>query len=69
MASQLKKVTVFLAKDQLAKAQATTGEGITRTIREGLELLAAGKAYDRLRSLRGQVQFAHDAKALRTDRT
>lgn len=69
VAARLKKITVFVPEDLLAKAQATTGEGITPTIRGGLELLAAGAAYERLHALRGRVRFARSAAALRDDRT
>ncbi len=67
--STLKKVTILLPADLLKKAQATTGEGITPTIREGLELLAAGRAFAQLHALRGRVRFARSAAALREDRT
>jgi hypothetical protein len=64
----LKKVTVVLPEELLKKAQRTTGEGITPTIRQGLELVAAGRAYQRLRALRGKVKIALDLDSLRADR-
>ena len=62
-----KKVTVVLSDDLLERAQAATGEGITPTIRRGLELVAAGKAFAELRRLRGKVQFSTDLEHLRAD--
>lgn len=43
-----RKVTVGLPQALLRKAQQTTGAGITATIRRGLELVAAGRAYEEL---------------------
>ena len=62
-----RKVTVILPEALLAKAQQSTGEGLTPTIRRGLELLAANKAYRRLKSLKGKVTFSLDVAALRED--
>jgi len=63
-----RKVTVEIPEDLLEKAQESTGKGITATIRQGLELVAAGRAYSRLRKLKGKVRFSIDSKALREDR-
>ncbi|MHB8420479.1 MAG: hypothetical protein ACYDCL_20590 [Myxococcales bacterium] len=63
-----KKVTVVLSDDLLERAQKATGQGITPTIRRGLELVAAGNAFARLRRLRGKVHFSLDLDALREDR-
>jgi hypothetical protein len=63
-----KKVTVFLSDDLLRRAQKATGEGITPTIRRGLELVAASEAYARLRRLRGSVRLSLDLDTLREDR-
>lgn len=63
-----KKVTIVLPDELLARAQKATGEGITPTIRRGLELVAAGRAFARLRKLRGKVRFSVDLAALREDR-
>lgn len=63
-----RKVTVELREALLQKAQRSTGKGITATIRQGLELVAAGRAYDKLRKLRGKVEFSIDLKSLREDR-
>jgi len=63
-----RKVTVHLDRDLLRRAQARTGQGVTATIRHGLELVAARQAYERLRALRGKVPFSLDLKTLREDR-
>lgn len=63
-----KKITVHVPEDLLRKAQEATGLGITPTIRQGLRLVAAGRAYEKLRRLRGKVKFSLDLKALREDR-
>ena len=62
------KVTVELPSALLERARASTGEGITGTIRRGLEMVAATRAQDALRRLRGRVKFSVDLKALREDR-
>jgi len=64
-----KKITVQIPEGLLRKAQKATGLGITPTIRQGLQLVAAGRAYEKLRRLRGKGKFSLDLKALRGDRT
>jgi hypothetical protein len=61
------KVTVELPAELLDKARKTTGEGITGTIRRGLELVAAARAQDELKALRGKVKFSLDLAASRAD--
>jgi len=63
-----RKVTVQLPVDLLARAQRSSGENLTATIRKGLELVAAGAVYDELRSLKGKVTFSVDWQKLRRDR-
>jgi hypothetical protein len=63
-----KKVTVDLPEDLLRRAQKSTGQGITATIRTGLQLVAATGAYEALRGLRGRVRFSVDWRQLREDR-
>ncbi len=63
-----KKVTVDVPADLLRRAQESTGEGITATIRTGLQLVAATGAYERLRRLRGRVRFSVNWRELREDR-
>lgn len=62
------KVTVELPADLLERARASTGEGITATIRRGLEMVAATRAQERLLALRGKVKFSIDLDKLREDR-
>lgn len=66
--SAVKKITIEVPEDLLERAQRSTGEGITSTIRRGLTLLAASNAYDELRKLRGRVRFSIDLEELRKDR-
>lgn len=63
-----RKITVHVPSDLLERAQRSTGEGITETVRRGLRLVAAGEAYRRLRGLRGRVEVSIDLEALREDR-
>ena len=63
-----RKVTVQLPVDLLRKATRSTGEGVTATIRRGLELVAAEQTQEELRQLRGKVAFSIDWKKQRTDR-
>jgi hypothetical protein len=65
---QPKKITILIPENLLRKAQKATGLGITPTVRQGLELVAASESYDKLRRLRGKVKFSIDLKALRGDR-
>lgn len=65
---QAKKITVQVPQNLLRRAQRATRLGITPTVRQGLELLAASRSYERLRRLRGKVKFSLDLKALREDR-
>jgi hypothetical protein len=63
----LKKVTVMLPADLLARATTATGKGITPTIREGLESVAAANSYEALRRLRGKVKLSINVDELRRD--
>ena len=67
-AVKTQKVTVHLDRDLLRRAQKRTGEGVTATIRHGLELVAASDVYDKIRSLRRKVRFSIDLATLREDR-
>ncbi len=62
-----RKVTVELPADLLRRAQKSSGDGVTATIRRGLELVAAGEAYRDLRRLKGKVSFSVDLASLRDD--
>ena len=62
-----RKVTVHIPEDLLRRALDSSGKGLTTTVRQGLELVAAGRAYQQLRHLRGKVRFSIDLKALCED--
>lgn len=62
------KITVDVPADLLAKAQEATGRGVAATVREGLRMVATRTAYQRLRELRGKVEFSIDSDRLREDR-
>jgi hypothetical protein len=64
----IRKITVHVPDDLLERAQASTGQGVTETVRQGLRLVAAGEAYRRIANLRGKVKFTLDLKRLREDR-
>jgi hypothetical protein len=63
-----RKITVHVPAHLLRKAQRTTKDGITATVRLGLELVAAGEAYRKLRTFRGKVDLDLDLEVLRADR-
>ena len=63
-----RKVTILLPEKLLAEAERATGVGTTATIRRGLELVAAARAYKSLRELKGKVRFSVDLDSLREDR-
>ena len=65
----IRKVTINLPADLLERAQESTGEGVTETVRLGLKLVSARKTYAKLKSLRGKVKFSVNLKDLRADRT
>jgi len=67
--STARKITVEVPEDLLRKAQRSTGSGITATIRAGLELVAAKRAYASIRKLRGKVNFSVSIDELREDRS
>lgn len=66
---ELRKITVQVPEDDLQKAQAYTGEGVTETVRLGLKRLASIQAQQELLKLRGKIKFSLDLNELREDRT
>ena len=64
----VRKITVEISSELLEKAQRASGTGITQTVRNGLQLVAASRTYARLRQLRGKVRFTHTLKELKADR-
>jgi hypothetical protein len=67
MGEAIRKITVHVPADLLAQAQKETGEGVTETVRRGLEMLRRAHAYRELAKLRGKVKFALTADELRGD--
>jgi hypothetical protein len=63
-----RKITVEVPGDLLERAIRASGEGVTATVRRGLELVAAGRAYEDLKALRGKVRLGLDLDRLREDR-
>ena len=63
------KITVHVDQALLRRARKRTGKGVSDTIRQGLTLVAAGAAYEKLRALRGRVKFSVDLRTLREDRS
>jgi hypothetical protein len=55
---RMKKLTILVPEDLLRKATEATKVGATPTVRMGLKLLAARRAYDRLLDLQGKVRFS-----------
>jgi hypothetical protein len=66
--NRLQKITVHVPEDLLANACRVTGAGVTETVREGLRTLAAAKAAEDLRKLRGRLKLKIDVAKLRRDR-
>lgn len=62
-----KKITVEIPEDLLERATAATGNGITPTVRRGLELVAISGVYARLRRQRGKTKFSIQLSELRGD--
>ena len=63
-----RKITVEVPAALLSKAQKVSGAGNTQTIRIVLELVAAGRAYERLLQLQGKVRFSRSLEELKADR-
>lgn len=64
----IRKITVEIDEDLLERAQKQAGDGITGTIRRGLEILAAADAYETLLRMRGKVKFRTNLATMRRDR-
>ena len=63
-----RKITVEIPAELLEKAQAASGTGITQTVRTGLQLVAASRAYAQLRQMPGKVRFTRSLAELKADR-
>jgi hypothetical protein len=64
----VRKITVNVPSELLGKAQRVTGTGIAQTVCMGLQLVAASRAYARLRGLQGKVHFSCALAELKSDR-
>ncbi|HEU5017749.1 MAG TPA: hypothetical protein VFT69_07205 [Pseudolabrys sp.] len=64
----LRKITVQVPADDLERAQAFTGEGVTETVRAALKKLASIHAQRELLKLRGTVKFTLTSDELKYDR-
>lgn len=65
--NDMRKITVEVPEQDLEKAQAFTGQGVTETVRAGLKKLASIRAQQELRKLRGKVKFSMSLEELRYD--
>lgn len=63
-----RKITVHVPADLLERAQRSSGQGVTETVRQGLRLVAAGETFRKVSGLRGAVKFSLDLRKLREDR-
>jgi hypothetical protein len=63
----MRKVTVMLPKELVRRATAATRQGLTPTIRQGLQNVVVADAYERARQLRGKVKFSINVDELRED--
>jgi hypothetical protein len=63
----MRKVTVLLPKDLVDRAMKATGQGLTPTIKRGLEQVSAEWAFQYLLQRRGKVKLSLDVDALRED--
>lgn len=64
----VQKITLHVPEELLRRAQKSTGQSITETVRQGLRLVAARDTYRKLRDLRGKVKVDVDVETLREDR-
>jgi hypothetical protein len=62
------KITIEVPSALLEEAKAATGEGVTATVRHGLELLTARHAQQELLKLQGKVKFSKTWEELKDDR-
>ena len=65
---RVRKITVEVDEELLARAQKQVRDGVTATVRRGLEILAAADAYEKLGRMRGKVKFSTDLATMRNDR-
>lgn len=63
--TKMRKLTVLVPDDLVRRATRASKQGITPTVRRGLQIVAAQEAYERLRKLRGKVKFGLSWQELR----
>jgi len=63
-----RKITIMLPTELLERALKASGEGITPTLRKGLELVAAKETYQHLLKLKGKFDLQIDLEEFRKDR-
>ena len=69
MAKKERKVTIMLPEDLIERALKASGEGLTPTLRKGLELMAAKGAYQGLLKLRGKFDLGLDYDQVKKERS
>ncbi len=62
------KITIEVPTATLKRALQITGQGITATVRHGLELVTARHAQQELLRLQGKVKFSKTWQELKDDR-
>ncbi|MEK7791483.1 MAG: hypothetical protein AAB309_07660 [Deltaproteobacteria bacterium] len=67
MKQTLKKVTLQLPRNLIQEAQKATGDNLTATVRKGLRIVAASRAYEELLKLKGKVRLQINLEDLRKD--
>jgi len=65
--AEMQKVTVLLPKELIRRATRVSGQGLTPTLRKGLEAVVTADAFDKVRQLRGKVKLSIDVARLRED--
>ena len=64
-----RKITIMLPEELIERALKASGEGLTPTLRKGLELMAAKGAYRGLLKLKGKFDLGLDYAQVKKDRT
>ena len=65
--NDMRKITVEVSEQDLEKAQAFTGQGVSETVRAGLKRLGSIQAQQELLKLRGKVKFSMTLDEMRYD--
>lgn len=66
--SAIRKITLEVPAELLEQAQRATGAGVTETVRQGLEAMAAARARQILLEAQGTVRSLSSWKRLKEDR-